>query len=226
MNLSFRVGDEPGNVTENRRLFFAALGGNALHVAVPLQCHSNTVKAARLPGEYASTDGLVTNVSNLTMAVTVADCLAVVLFDPVKRASAIVHAGWKGTARSITAKSVALLKEEYGSSSGDLLAFLSPSARVCCYEVGPEVAEEFSSEVVERRQGKLFLDLKKANVNQLLKCGVKSELIEVSDQCTICNPQLFHSHRREGDKSGRMMAAVCLVNVDRPRNLAKSVTVE
>lgn len=212
MNLSFRVGDESGNVSENRRLFFERLGCSGKDVAFPGQCHSDRIQIVTRAGEYDSTDGLLTNTLNLTTVVSVADCLAIILYDPVRRVTGAVHAGWRGTARSITAKAVHLLKHEFGSDPDDLRAYLSPSAGACCYEIGEEVANEFSGTCVIKREGRLFLDLKRANADQLIDGGLRKEHVEISHFCTICNPALFHSYRRDGERSGRMMAAVCLVS--------------
>lgn len=212
MNLSFRVGDDRDNVSENRRMFFERLGCSDKNVAIPGQCHSERIQIVTRPGDYESTDGLLTNALNLTTVVTIADCLAVILYDPVRRVTGAVHAGWRGTARSIAAKAVGLLRSEFASDPGDVIAYLSPSARVCCYEVGTEVAKEFPERFVETRDGRLFLDLKRANTDQLLACGIRAENVDSSEYCTICTSTLFHSYRRDGEKSGRMMAAVCLVS--------------
>jgi len=212
MNLSFRVNDEVDNVVENRRRLFTALGLDPKTVAIPLQCHSDHIEVVAEPGEYENSDALITNRADLPLVVSVADCLAVILFDPVKHVLAVVHAGWRGTARTIAAKSVVLLTEKFGVSAKDLVAFLSPCAGPCCYEVGHEVADVFAKEHVRQRDGRLYFDLKKANADQLLMSGVPEANIEVSPSCTICNPDLFHSFRRDGSRSGRMMAVACLLD--------------
>lgn len=210
MNLSYRVGDDRGNVEENRRRFFSSLGFDSRHAAVPVQCHSNNVRFVDRPGEYESCDGLITDTIDIPLVVTVADCLPIVLFDPTKPVVALTHAGWRGTAQGIAAETVGLLTKEVGASVGDMVAYLGPSAAVCCYEVGPDVAEVFSLDQLEYRDDRIYLDLKRANVDQLLDCGLMRENIEVSGSCTICHPDLFHSHRRDGNRSGRMMALVSL----------------
>ncbi len=212
MNLSFRVNDDPANVFENRRRLFKALGIDLNNAAIPVQCHSDHIEVVSGPGEYSSSDALITNASNVPLVVSVADCMAVVLFDPVQHVMAAVHAGWRGTAGTIVAKSLAHMREMFGVSAKELVAYLSPSAGPCCYEVGAEVAEVYGSKYVENREERLYLDLRKANVDQLLAGGVVKGNIDISPQCTICNPELFHSFRRDGERSGRMMAVACLVN--------------
>jgi len=198
-------------VEENRRRFFGSLGVDPQRLAVPHQCHSDNILFVTHPGEYDSCDGLLTIAPNLPLVITVADCLPVVLFDSGKGVLGHVHAGWRGTAASIVRKAVTMMSNDFGSSPGTMVAYLGPSAGVCCYEVGEEVADRFLPSQLETRDGKLFLDLKKANMDQLLECGLQLRNIEVSTFCTICTPELFHSYRRNRDKSGRMMAVVNIV---------------
>jgi hypothetical protein len=212
MNVSFRVGDDVSNVVENRKRLFASLGLESDRAAFPLQNHTNVVKVALGPGEYDGCDGLAATQPNLPLAVTVADCLPMVLFDFRRKALCLVHAGWRGTAQRVAENAVRLMVDEFGSASSNLIVYLGPSAGVCCYEVGVEVAEQFPERLVERRSGKLFLDLKQANLQQLLSWGVKREHIEISSYCTICHPELFHSYRRDREQSGRMMAVTSLIN--------------
>ncbi|MBI3578034.1 MAG: laccase domain-containing protein, partial [Ignavibacteriales bacterium] len=97
MNLSFNVGDENANVIQNRRLFFGALGISLEQGAVPLQCHSATVQIANHPGDYKQCDGLLTNVPQVALVVSVADCVPIFIFDPNNNVVAAVHSGWRGT---------------------------------------------------------------------------------------------------------------------------------
>lgn len=219
MNLSYRVGDDPVNVLSNRKRFLGSLGFWESECAIPHQCHSSNVHIVSNGGEYESCDGLITQMVGLPLVVTIADCLPVVLYDPAKSVLGLVHAGWRGTAQGIVAEAVGLMLKEFEARTVEMIAYLGPSAGVCCYEVGREVAEVFSLDQVEQHDDRLYLDLKKANYDQLLGTGMKEENIEISPACTICTPQLFHSHRRDKNKSGRMMAAVSLVDSTLPRPL-------
>ena len=212
MNLSFRVGDDPANVAENRKRFFGSLGFSDSGSAIPHQCHSSSIQVVSQPGEYESCDGLVTQITDLPLVVTVADCLPIVLYDPTQPVLALIHAGWRGTAQGIAAEAVEVMVKQCGANADEIIAFLGPSAGVCCYEVGGKVAEVFSLDQIEQREDRLYLNLKKANADQLLGSGVKIENIEISPYCTICTPQFFHSHRRDRNKAGRMMAVASLVN--------------
>lgn len=209
MNLSFNVQDVPSNVHENRRLFFAALGLTPDQAAFTRQQHTSDILTVATPGQYDTCDALVSDRPGVFLAVSIADCTPVMLFDPVRRAAAGVHAGWRGTAAGIVAKSIRRMQQEYGTDPADLVAFIGPSAGVCCYEVGAEVASQFppSCVVPSALEGKSMLDVKQANVLQLLDNGVRNSNIEVHSDCTIHNA-LYHSHRRDGAGSGRMFAVI------------------
>lgn len=211
LNLSFRVGDDPDHVAENRRRFFSTIGYSAEDGAFPLQCHSNRVQGVSKPGSYESCDALWTRTRGVPLAVSVADCLPVFLYDPESSVIAAIHAGWRGTVGSIVSETVRTIQRECGSDPPSMMAFIGPGADVCCYEVGKEVGDVFDPGCVTLREGKRFLNLKKANVNQLLLSGLKNEHIEVDRQCTICRADVFHSYRRDKERSGRMMGAIVLV---------------
>ena len=211
MNMSYNVGDQREAVDENRRLFFSALDVPADRLAIPAQCHSSHVATATTPGRFEATDALITIVQNLWLTITVADCTPVFLADPVRGVVAAVHAGWRGTAGFITAKSVERLKAEFGTAPDNLVAFIGPSAGVCCYEVGDDVTVRFRPVVVQTRNGKHYLDLKRENADQLKAAGVLDNNIEISPLCTICNPELLHSYRRDKERSGRMMGVIGMV---------------
>lgn len=210
-NLSFNVGDDPSRVRLNRERFFGSLGISLDRLAIPKQVHSNTVMFADHPGGYDNCDALVTNTPGLSLCVSVADCLPVFLHDPKRNVIALVHAGWRGTAAGISENALELMKEQCGTDVGDVCAFIGPGAADCCYETGVDVAARFSMECVRQKDGKHFLDLKAANRMQLVTAGVDPSRIEVSPLCTISDSNLFHSYRRDGKRSGRMMAVMELV---------------
>jgi polyphenol oxidase len=210
MNLSFNVGDDPERVQRNRKIFFTQAGILENDLAIPLQCHSNIVRKVNKPGEYKECDALITNVSRVALAVTVADCVPILFFDPVKKVIGAVHAGWKGTVNSIAKRAVEKMIVEYKTDPAQMLVYIGPSAGVCCYEIGKEVAIKFGNKVVPYEK-KTFLDLKQENMAQLLQVGVIASNVEVSKFCTICENRLFHSFRRDGKKSGRMLAIICMI---------------
>ena len=213
LNLSFGVGDDPKNVEENRAKFFAAMSIPQPRLAFPKQIHSATVRNIREPGMYAGCDALVTASRGLYLAVSIADCVPIFLYNPVAQAVAAVHSGWKGSRQGILRVSEHLMNIELGSRSEDILAFIGPSAGVCCYEVGEEVASEFDEKFVVRQGGrKPHLNLKAFNKEILIESGLREDKIEISPDCTICNT-VYHSFRRDGSRSGRMYGVIGMKDV-------------
>jgi len=131
------------------------------------------------------------------------------LYDPLRRAAGIAHAGWKGTQQGIAVKTAALMRREFGSRPADLLAGFGPSIRQCCYEVGSEFRSYFTCGLAEKN-GKYFLDLPGINSKQLLDYGLKQGNIHDPRRCTFCEKSEFFSFRREAASSGRMMSVIML----------------
>ena len=212
MNLSFNVGDDKVNVIENRRRFFGSLHIGLDELAFPMQCHSSNVRSVNMWGGYEECDGLVTNEFGVFIAVSVADCVPVFLFDPKTRTLAGIHAGWRGTASEIVKNGVTKMASDFATDPKDIVAFIGPSAGKCCYEVEEDVAGRFGAEFVSTgASGKRKVDLKDANRRQLLSHGVLDANIEVHEGCSIHEAALYHSHRRDGNGSGRMMAVAGIV---------------
>ena len=212
MNLSFNVGDDKVNVIENRRIFFGALHIGLDELAFPMQCHSNTVRSIQTWGGYEDCDGLATNDFGVFIVISVADCVPIFLFDPVTRAVAGVHAGWRGTSSGIAKNAVAVMKDTFGSDPRNITAFIGPAAGKCCYEVGDEVAEKFDDRFVSKTESEKWrVDMKGANRQQLESEGILQENIEVHEGCTIHESDKYHSYRRDGNSSGRMMGVIGIV---------------
>lgn len=210
MNLSYMVGDDPGNVRVNRSRFLGYVGFREANTAFAQQCHSTTVSEVAQPGLHVECDGMITATPGLGLAISIADCVPVLLFDPKTRSVAAFHAGWRGTKGRIVLRGCSLMMEKYRSDPGELLAYIGPAAGPCCYDVGEEVYTQFRNEVRSAEKGRRTVDLKKENLLQLLEQGVRPEHIEVDERCTICHPDVFHSYRRDGDRSGRMLAFIGL----------------
>jgi YfiH family protein len=210
LNMSFNVNDSKENVQRNRELFVQALGLRIDQLAIPMQVHGGVVKRANIAGTYPGCDGMVTDVPQVYLCVSVADCVPIFIVDAQRKAVAAVHAGWRGTSARIVERAVALLISEFQCSPGTMLAYIGPCASVCCYSVGEDVAERFSGELTRQEGGKIFVDLKAANLEQLVAVGVPRDRIEVSPQCTICGGNMLHSYRRDRERSGRMMGVIGL----------------
>ncbi|HLF14190.1 MAG TPA: peptidoglycan editing factor PgeF [Bacteroidota bacterium] len=212
MNTSFRVGDDEGAVRANRERFFRAGEISGGMLATAGQVHGSDVVVAGRPGHYADCDGLVTDTKGLFLGVSVADCVPIMLYDANKKVVGIVHSGWRGSRGKIADTSVRLMEERFSCRAADLHAYIGPSAGGCCYEVGDEVADHFPAEALKKTgTGKYLLDLGTFNRNLLVGCGVPEAQIAVSERCTIHEGETFHSHRRDREGSGRMLAVIGII---------------
>jgi YfiH family protein len=213
LNLSFNVGDDPSRVAENRRRFLGVLNAPSDRLAIPRQSHSKTIRGVTHPGEYPNCDALVTGENEVYLVVSVADCIPLFMYDPKRNVVAAVHVGWRGSAAGIVKETIRVLRAEFLTAPEDLVVYLGPSARACCYEVGEDVASKFSPQFLRPRSpGKMMLDLTGVTKAELTKNGVKRNRIEHDGRCTICKPELFHSYRRDGERSGRMMGVIGLAS--------------
>ncbi len=154
-------------------------------------------------------DAFMTDQRGLPIAIRTADCVPVFIFDPIRRAIAVAHAGWKGTQAQIAAKTVKRMQDKFNSRCYDLKVVLGPSIRACCYEVGPEFKAHFPQDVHER-EGKLYADVIAANRRQLVQAGLNDSQIVDSGVCTCCALDYF-SFRRDGAKAGRMISLMMLL---------------
>lgn len=170
------------------------------------QIHSDRVVSVDRPGEkQGDGDALITRTLGLWISIRTADCLPILLIDPHNRAIAAVHAGWRGTVAQIAKAAVATMIERFGSAPTSLLAAIGPGIDQCCFEVGEEVASYFEG-FTDRKQGKAHVNLKAANLHQLLRSGLAEANVDVSPLCSVCAPG-FHSFRRDRT-DGRMASAV------------------
>lgn len=210
-NLGYTVSANRNSVDENRKIFLEESGGSMNNTAIGRQVHSVNVLNIDRAGVYEDTDGMLTQTEGLSLIVSAADCLPVFLYDPENNAIGTVHSGWKGTKGGIVINAVNQMKDSFGTSPSHLLCAIGPSIEGACYEVGAEVAAQFDEIYLNPSdEGKYNLDLKAAVVAQMLSAGVKSGNIEVSDICNKCDADNFFSHRRDGDKSGRMWGLIRL----------------
>jgi YfiH family protein len=174
------------------------------------QVHGAEVEKAPWSGR-PSADAAVASLPGLFLGIETADCLPVLIVDPRRRAVAAVHAGWRGTVAGVTRAAVAALVRE-GSRPADLLAALGPGIGSCCYEVGDEVKAAFgpagAAYFVPSPAGRHHLDVRAANLGQLVEAGVDPSRIGGVNECTFCRPDLYHSYRRDGPGSGRMISVV------------------
>jgi YfiH family protein len=167
------------------------------------QVHSAIcVSAEGRSGVLGQADAIVENTPGNLIAIKTADCVPVLLVDERRRAVAAVHAGWRGTAARIVPAAMETMRQRYGSDPADLHAAIGPAIGECCYEVGPEVLEQFGG------QGRGNLDLEAQNRRQLEESGVTPQRIYASHLCTMCGIEEFHSFRRDREAAGRLYSFV------------------
>lgn len=210
-NLSRSTGDDPDAVARNGRALQERLG-SPTPVAFPHQVHgARVVVLSQVPhGPIGEADGLATDIPGMALGALGADCPGALVVDPVRRAMALVHAGWRGTVAGILPTAISTLVAKFGSAPADLRVALGPGIGASSYEVGPDVAEPFRAAfpraahcLVPGRGDRSYLDLHGALRHQAAVAGVPETSIESLDLCTLRERDLFFSHRRDGPKTGR-----------------------
>ncbi len=162
-------------------------------------------------------DAIITSLHERPIAVVTADCAPIIIFDPVNKTIAVVHAGRKGTASRIFSKTIGAMQREFGAKPETLLAALGPAIKACCYEVTESCRQPFEDSAydwgaltVPASDGKFMLDICAANLEDGLLAGLSRDNIFLSEYCTSCRLDLFYSYRREG-KTGRMITSAMLL---------------
>jgi polyphenol oxidase len=183
---------------------------DALDLATAKQIHSDQVLVATQTGHLGAGDAIISKRPGVTIAIRTADCLPILIVDPRTRAVAAVHAGWRGVVAEIAPKAVEAMRREFGSRPEDLEIAIGPGIGPCCFEVGPEVADQFRAFFPERNDlhARTKLDLAETVSRQLRRNGVTVSQISTSGLCSCCKPKLFESYRRDREGAGRMVAAV------------------
>ncbi|MDB5034565.1 MAG: Multi-copper polyphenol oxidoreductase laccase [Chlorobi bacterium] len=207
-NMSLSVGDDGERVHAMRARLAERLGFAPERLASQRQVHGDTIGVVSDGHGADESDALITAGAGWLLAISVADCVPVLIHDPATMIVAGVHSGWRGTAKRIAAKTVGRLRDEFGSSPEDLHIYIGAAASGCCYEVGEDVAAAFDERYSRPiGNGKYLFDNKGAVLDQLLEMGVSGSRIELDPRCTICDPGL-HSYRRDGALSGRMFGVI------------------
>lgn len=219
LNLGGTVGDLRENVVENRRRIYAVMGRPVESIFDVWQVHSADVICTDEPrplnAPHDKADAILTNNPNITLFMRFADCVPILLHDPVKNVVGIVHAGWMGTVKKIATLAVRRMQERYHSNPADIQAGIGPSIGPDHYQVGPDVIEQVrlafgseADELLKITNGRTSFDLWHANDMLLRQAGVEN--IEVSGLCTACDVGRWYSHRAENGKTGRFGAFISL----------------
>lgn len=219
LNVGGTVGDDADRVQENRARSFQAFGRSLGSMFDVWQVHSADVviaSGARPTGEpHQKADIILTRNPGVTLYMRFADCVPVMLYDPVRRAVGLAHAGWLGTVRGASRIAVEAMQAEFGSRPGDILAAIGPSIGPDHYEVGTDVLDRVlaafgdkAAGLIDYRDGRSYLDLWRSNALQLEQAGVGH--VEVAGVCTACHTNDWFSHRAERGETGRFGALLAL----------------
>ncbi len=160
-------------------------------------------------------DAIITDNKNVIIGVFTADCVPVILVDEVKKVSAAIHSGWRGTFNSITLKTIEKMKNEFKCNPKNIKAYIGPHIRSCCYEVSAELKEKFLKKKKEIKELDLFnknnLNLEECILNDLRNSGVKEDNINTLELCTYCSEKIkLHSYRKSNGDYGRMFTFIIL----------------
>ena len=228
MNLSFTRGDEEDSVRENYNRIAAAMGFRAEDIVTSDQTHTSNVrkvtekdrgKGITVLRDYTDIDGMITDIPGLVLATFYADCVPLYFVDPIHHAIGLSHSGWRGTVGRMGQHTIEVMRREFHSDPGEILAAVGPSICQDCYEVSEDVASAFAKEfsgheceiLIEKGGGKYQLDLWKSNEIVLRDAGILPEHLAVTNLCTCCNPNLLFSHRASHGKRGNLGAFLKLV---------------
>ncbi len=162
-------------------------------------------------------DALITATPDQPIGIYTADCVPVILYDPVTHTTGVVHAGRAGTEKGIVPAAINRMVECFGVNTATLKVAMGPSIGPCCYEVKEDCLDGFKEQfpnwnrwVREHTEGKVLLDLWKANQDQAIAEGVPEVSVFLSGECTACHAERWYSYRREGDRAGRMLTVSML----------------
>lgn len=220
LNFAAATGDDPGRVARNVERAAEALGVAPARVLYLSQVHGVDTVVVTGAAEREATlhlegDAIAARAGEpVACGVRSADCGTVLIGDAASGAVVAIHAGWRGTVRGVVPAAVARLRE-LAPGEGRLVAAVGPHIEACCFEVGDDVAAELAAaseagDAVVRPgpRGKPHVDLRAVLRAQLRAAGVADDAIDDVRGCTVCDPERFFSYRRQGPRSGRLLAAI------------------
>lgn len=220
LNLALHVGDDVKSVLENRRRLCQTIGCSLHNLTMAQQTHEDHIVAVGESecgsgaGSYEDalehTDAMMTNVPGIPLLICVADCVPVILYDPVHKACAVIHDGWRGTVATLAAKTVFAMRLAYGSRPEQMVAYIGPSISAPHFEVSEDTAQQFIDagfgSAVKASDGTRTVDLWQANTQMLVAAGLLRDHIDVTTSCVFDHAEKFFSYRRDGGHTGRIGA--------------------
>lgn len=225
LNINPYCGDDTNNVAQNCQLLADSLHIPASNIILPHQVHGIDHRAIA-PELFSmnsdvrsrildSVDIVTTNMTGVCIGVSTADCIPILLYDPITRATAAIHAGWRGTVQRICQHAIVAMQRQYGTEASNLRAIIGPGISLESFEVGQEVYNQFAEAGFDLTEAavwhnKWHIDLPKINIQQLIACGVLPENIHNADICTYTHTDDYFSARRLGIDSGRIYTGIVL----------------
>ena len=224
-NINRYCGDSEEAIQKNRETLCQLLGIEDHSLLMPHQVHLAEIAVVdremlTLPTEEIlqkldGIDALMTNEAGVCIGVSTADCIPVLLYDPIQRASCAIHAGWRGTVQRIVEKAVTRMTEVFGSDPKNLIAQIGPGIHLESFEVGDEVHQTFEKEgypmeLISKKYEKWHIDLPECNRLQLVAAGIPETHIAVSLVCTFQQSDTFFSARKLSINSGRIFTGILL----------------
>ena len=224
-NINRYCGDSEEAIQKNRETLCQLLGIEDHSLLMPHQVHLAeiavvdremlTLPTEEIQQKLDGIDALMTNEAGVCIGVSTADCIPVLLYDPIQRASCAIHAGWRGTVQRIVEKAVARMTEVFGSDPQNLIAQIGPGIHLESFEVGDEVyqtfeKEGFPMELISKKYEKWHIDLPECNRLQLVAAGIPETHIAVSPVCTFQQSDTFFSARKLSINSGRIFTGILL----------------
>lgn len=216
-NINGYCGDDEVHIAANKVALCGLLGIDSNRLVMPHQVHDCVVRRIDGPqqGVIEGVDAVMTDVPQLCIGVSTADCIPVLLYDSTHRAVSAVHAGWRGTVLRIVQKAVEAMCHAYGTAPADLQAVIGPGISLDSFEVGDEVYNQFLSagfdmQPISRRDAKWHIDLPMCNRLQLMEAGVPADHIQMTNICTYQQYDRYFSARRLGIQSGRIYTGILI----------------
>lgn len=216
-NINGYCGDDGVHIAANKVALCGLLGIDSNRLVMPHQVHDCVVRRIDGPqqGVIEGVDAVMTDVPQLCIGVSTADCIPVLLYDSTHRAVSAVHAGWRGTVLRIVQKAVEAMCHAYGTAPADLQAVIGPGISLDSFEVGDEVYDQFLSagfdmQPISRREAKWHIDLPMCNRLQLMEAGVPADHIQMTNICTYQQYDRYFSARRLGIQSGRIYTGILI----------------
>lgn len=216
-NINGYCGDDEVHIAANKVALCSLLGIDSNRLVMPHQVHDCVVRRIDGPqqGVIEGVDAVMTDVPQLCIGVSTADCIPVLLYDSTHRAVSAVHAGWRGTVLRIVQKAVETMRDTYGTAPADLQAVIGPGISLDSFEVGDEVYDQFLSagfdmQPISRREAKWHIDLPMCNRLQLMETGVPADHIQMTNICTYQQYDRYFSARKLGIQSGRIYTGILI----------------